>query len=181
MIDWAQINTPDEQVRLAYLNTLTDADLETVERQMNMFQRPEGGGSGAFMKNIAKGAANLGWSGVKKAAGAAKNLVNVANQGATQDPFGNLGVGKIKGPTGSKTQTNSSVAQIDQRFSNIQKKMNSPIVSQDIKTMFQKDFELWKKYKPNLSNTDSNTPGWMRYFDKNLYRMERGVGIAPVS
>lgn len=179
-INWDIIRGQDQNARLQHLLQLSDEQLAEVNKWKEKLNAPAGDGMG---KRFAKGLAKYGvqkplqyaGQGIRKGLGWLNS--GDGNPNNNKDPFGNLGVDKIRMPKFNKGRNEVKV--MDERFKEVGKRMNNPVVSDDIKTMYQRDFDLWKRYRSKLGGSDRRSRGWITYFSRNLMKMERSVGIMP--
>lgn len=174
-IEWEKITNSSEIDRIKYLITLSDEQLEFVEKKIALLQQPSGDGTGKrFMRGLARGARGLAKGGMNAIAGGAKWL----NQGADKDPFGNLGVEKIPGMFKGSRGTNE-VKVMNQRYNEVKKRINNPLVPDDIKHLYIRDKDLWERHRSKFKQQDRRTQGWLNYFNRNLRKIEQAVGIQP--
>ena len=174
-IDWDKITNSTEIDRINYLNTLSDEQLAEVEKKIEQIQQPSGDGLGKrFAKGLARGAGKLARGGMNAVAGGLRHM----SQGATDDPFGNLGVGKIPGMF-KGTRGKNEIKVMNQRYAEVSKRINNPIVPVDIKNLYKRDLELWERHRGKFKQQDRRTQGWLNYFNRNLRKIEQAVGIQP--
>ncbi len=174
-IDYDIISNSSEVDRIKYLNTLSDRELEEVENKIKQIQQPSGDGVGKrFAKGLARGAGRLAKGGMNAVGGALKHM----SQGATDDPFGNLGVGKIPGMFKGARGTNE-IKVMNQRYADVSKRINNPLVSVEMKNLYKRDLSLWERHRNKFKQQDRRTQGWLNYFNRNLRKIEQAVGIQP--
>lgn len=174
-IDYDKITNSSDVDRIKYLNTLSDAELKEVEKKIKQIQQPSGDGVGRrFAKGLARGAGRLAKGGMNAVGGALKHM----SQGATDDPFGNLGVGKIPGMFKGARGSNE-VKVMNQRYAEVSKRINNPLVPMDMKNLYKRDLALWERHRGKFKQQDRRTQGWLNYFNRNLRKIEQAVGIQP--
>ena len=174
-IDWNIIRGNDEVARLNHLMQLSDEQLSEVSNYLNQLDQPGGTGAG---KRFAKGLMKYGVGKPLQAVGrGVRGAASWLNQGKSDDPFGNLGVDKLRMPKFNTAKKEVKV--MDERFKEVSKRMDNPAIPEDIKDMYTRDFDLWKRYRSKLGGTDKRSRGWIGYFSRNLMKMERAVGIMP--
>ena len=182
-IDWDKVRNSDENVRLQHLLSLSPAQLQEVERNMQNLQKPSGAGAG---KRFAKGLLKYGvgkplqyaGKGIGKAAGWLTSGGTNPNTG-DNDPFGNLGIDKMSMPKFGKGK--AEIKAMDERFKEISKRINNPVVSSDIKASYTQSYDLWKRYRGKLKENDRRSRNWITYFNKALTKIEQAVGIMPAN
>lgn len=176
-IDWNIIRGNDEVARLNHLMQLSDEQLSEVSNYLNQLDQPGGTGAG---KRFAKGLMKYGVGKPLQAVGrGVRGAASWLNQGKSDDPFGNLGVDKLRMPKFNTAKKEVKV--MDERFKEVGKRMDNPAIPEDIKDMYTRDFDLWKRYRSKLGGADKRSRGWISYFSKNLMKMERAVGIMPAN
>lgn len=176
-IDWNIIRGDDEPARLRHLMQLSDEQLAEVSRYMKQLEKPGGTGAG---KRFAKGLMKYGVAKPLQAAGqGVRKALSTMGQGKTDDPFGNLGVDKLRMP--KLNPGKKEVKVMDERFKEVEKRIENPAVPENIKDMHTRDFDLWKRYRSKLGGNDRRSRGWISYFSRNLMKMEQAVGIMPTN
>lgn len=181
-INWDIIRGNDEVARLSHLMQLSDKQLAEVNKYLDQLNQPGGSGVG---KRFAKGLLKYGVGKPLQAVGrGVRGAASWLNQGDgnpnnMKDPFGNLGVNRLRMPKFNTAKKEVKV--MDERFAEVKKRIENPAVPQDMKDMYTRDYDLWKRYRSKLGGADKRSRGWISYFSKNLMKIERAVGIMPAN
>jgi hypothetical protein len=135
-------------------------------------------GKSLFRRGIE--AAGRGLKGLGSSIAGAALQQDPYNPNVNRDPFGDLGVSKMKF---SQNPGKVDSKEIDERLGHIEAKM-ATLPGEDqlkLKDIHDKLLDNWIKVKPALVSYPEKNQEWKNYIQNQLTELEKGVGIQPSS